>query len=164
MMGWRVAGTFQASAGAPFTPVIAGDPLGSKSSDPYDVPNLLSLPGCTNPTNPGNPASYLKTQCFAFPTPANVLGNLHRNSIVGPGLSDLDFSLFKDNPLKRISETLNLQLRVEIFNILNHPNFSPPLDHRVLFNATGNLINGAGQIDTTSTSSRQMQLGLKVIW
>jgi hypothetical protein len=164
VMGWRLAATYQASTGSPFTPVIAGDPLGSKSSDPYGVPNLLAFPGCTNPTNPGNPALYLKTQCFAFPNLANVLGNLHRNSIVGPGLSDLDFSLFKDNPLKRISETFNLQLRVEIFNMLNHPNFSPPLDHRALFNATGNLINGAGQIDITATSSRQMQLGLKVIW
>src|SRR5207248_3131917 len=118
VMGWRVAATYQASTGSPFTPVIAGDPLGSKSSDPYEVPNLLHLPGCANPTNSGNPASYLKTQCFAFPNSVNVLGTLHRNSIVGPGLSDLDFSLFKDTPIKRISERLNVQFRVEVFNIL----------------------------------------------
>jgi hypothetical protein len=162
--GWRTAATFQASTGSPFTPVIAGDPLGSKSSDPYDVPDLLATPGCANPTNPGNPAAYLKTQCFAFPNLLNVLGNLRRNSIVGPGLSDLDFSLFKDTPLSRLSEKLKAQFRVEIFNILNHPNFAPPLDHRTLFNASGQLINGAGQIDTTATTSRQMQLGLKLIW
>jgi hypothetical protein len=162
--GWRVAGTFQASTGSPFTPVIAGDPLGSKSSDPYDVPDLLSIPGCSNPTNPGSPAAYLKTQCFAFPNPVNVLGNLRRNSVVGPGLSNLDFSLFKDTPLNRISEKLTAQFRVEVFNILNHPNFAPPLDHRTLFNASGQLINGAGQIDTTATTSRQLQFGLKLLW
>jgi hypothetical protein len=164
LKGWRLAGTYQASTGSPFTPVIAGDPLGTKSSDPYDVPNLLNLPGCQNPTNPGNPASYLKVQCFAFPNPVNILGHLGRNSIVGPGLSSLDISVFKENQLSVFSEVLNLQLRIEVFNILNHPNFAPPLDHRTLFDATGRAINGAGQIDTTSTPSRQMQLGLKISW
>jgi hypothetical protein len=162
--GWRVAANYQASSGSPFTPVIAGDPLGMKSSDPYDVPDLLPGPERANPTNSGSPAAYLKTQCFAFPSQPNRLGNLHRNSIVGPVLSNLDFSLFKDTALKRISESLTLQLRLEVFNVLNHPNFSPPLDHRALFDATGNLINGAGQIDTTATPSRQMQIGLKFIW
>lgn len=164
LKGWRLAGTYQASTGPPFTPVIAGDPLGTKSSDPYDVPNRLDLPGCDNPTNPGNPGSYLRVRCFGFPSPVNILGNLGRNSIVGPGLSSLDISIFKENQVNLFSELFNLQLRVEIFNILNHPNFAPPLDHRALFDATGNLINGAGQIDTTTTSSRQMQLGLKISW
>jgi hypothetical protein len=57
-----------------------------------------------------------------------------------------------------------LQVRVEVFNVFNHPNFAAPLNHRDLFDATGSAINGAGQIDTTATPSRQMQIGLKVIW
>ena len=43
-------------------------------------------------------------------------------------------------------------------------NFAAPLDHRAIFNAAGAPINGAGQIDTTTTPSRQMQLGLKLMW
>jgi hypothetical protein len=161
---WRFVGNFAASAGSPFTPVIGGDPLGTRSSDPYDVPNRLYGSGCSSATNRGNPAAYLKLECFAFPNPTNVLGNLARNSILGPGLSNLDVSIFKDNHLRRISDSLNLQLRAEIFNVVNHPNFLPPLDHRSVFNAQGQLINGAGQIDTTSTTSRQLQLGIKAVW
>jgi hypothetical protein len=92
------------------------------------------------------------------------LGNLARNSIRGPGVQNFDTSVFKDVFFHRISDAFDLQLRGEIFNVFNHPNFLPPLDHRSLFDASGNLINGVGQIDATATPSRQVQLGLKVIW
>lgn len=164
LSGWRVNGTFQASTGAPFTPVIGGDPLGTKSTDPYDVPNLVHTAGCHNPVNPGYPTAYLKLQCFQFPTFPTVLGNLGRNSVIGPGLAEVDFSLFKDTRIKRISEQFRVELRAEAFNLLNQANFQPPLDHRTLFDQNGNLIPGAGLIDATATSSRQMQLGLKFIW
>lgn len=164
LSGWRTNGTFQASTGAPFTPEIGGDPLGTKSTDPYDVPNLAQTPECRTPTNPGNPASYLKLQCFEFPSVPTVLGNLKRNSVTGPGLAEVDFSLFKETPIKRISEQFRVELRAEAFNLFNRTNFQAPLDHRTLFDQNGNLIPGAGLIDATATSSRQMQLGLKFIW
>jgi hypothetical protein len=162
--GWRANGTFQASTGAPFTPRIGGDPLGTKSTDPYDVPNLVPTRGCRNPTNPGNPSSYLKLQCFQFPIVPTVLGNVRRNSVAGPGLAEVDFSVFKDTPIKRISEQFQLELRAEAFNLFNRTNFQPPLDHRTLFDQNGNIIPGAGLIDATATTSRQIQLGLKFIW
>ena len=93
-----------------------------------------------------------------------MLGNLRRNSVVGPGLQTLDVSLFKDNTLRRVRKDLNLQLRAEVFNVFNHPNLAPPLEHRTLFNAQGASINGAGQIVTTTTPSRQIQLGIKLVW
>jgi hypothetical protein len=161
---WRFNGTYQASTGVPFTVVLGGDPLGSKSTDPFDVPNLLKTSNCAHPVNPGNAVAYVRLVCFAFPNPSTLRGNLGRNSLNGPGLSNLDVSLFKDNYLKRISETFNFQTRIEAFNVLNHTNFSPPLDHRALFDQTGNPISGAGLIDSTATPSRQIQIGLKVIW
>jgi hypothetical protein len=161
---WRAVGNFSASTGSPFTPVVSGDPLGTLSSDPYDVPNRVYGAGCANATNRGNPQAYLRLQCFAFPNPANILGNLARNSIRGPGLQNFDVSIFKDLYLHRISDALDLQIRGEVFNVFNHPNFLPPLDHRNLFDANGHLINGAGQVDATATPSRQVQLGLKMIW
>ncbi len=161
---WRAVGNFSASAGSPFTPTIGGDPLGAGSVEPYDVPNRVYEPGCANATNHHNPANYLKLQCFAFPNPANMLGNLHRNSIIGPGLQTFDISFFKDNTLRRIRSHLNLQLRAEVFNIFNHPNLAPPLEHHALFNAQGTPINGAGQIVNTTTPSRQIQLGIKLVW
>ena len=119
---------------------------------------------CAHPVNTHQPLNYIKLSCFAFPNPVNDLGNVSRNSVIGPGLSTLDSSLFKESHIQRISSDFVIQTRVEVFNILNHPNFAAPLDHRTVFDALGNYVNGAGQIDTTTTPSRQMQLGLKVIW
>ena len=162
--GWRLNGTYQASTGAPFTPVIGGDPLGTRSTDPYNVPNRLATPGCSDPVNPRDPTHYLKLQCFAFPSPSTLFGNLARNSIIGPGLTNVDVSFFKDNFIKRISESFNIQLRVEAFNIFNHANFAPPLNHRALYDQNGNSVPGAGLIDSTATPSRQMQVGVKFNW
>lgn len=164
LRGWRAVGNFTASSGSPFTPTLGGDPLGSGSIEPYDVPNRVLGKGCAVATNHHNPVAYLKTQCFAFPDPVNVLGNLRRNSILGPGLQTFDVSFFKDTSLQRIRDGMQLQLRGEIFNLFNHPNFAPPLEHRALFNAQGYPISGAGQIVSTATPSRQIQLGVKLIW
>jgi len=91
-------------------------------------------------------------------------GNLGRNSVIGPGLVTFDFSLFKNNYIPRISESFNAQLRFEAFNVLNHPNFSPPTDNQFLFNTDGTPVPGAGAIDLTTTTSRQLQLALKIIF
>jgi Carboxypeptidase regulatory-like domain/TonB-dependent Receptor Plug Domain len=51
-------------------------------------------------------------------------GNLGRNSLRGPSFKEFNFSVFKNTP---ISERVNLELRAEFFNLLNHPNFSNPI-------------------------------------
>jgi hypothetical protein len=94
----------------------------------------------------------------------NLFGNNGRTSVIGPGLINLDFSIFKNIHISRVSESFNLQIRGEFFNIMNHPNFQPPLDNKVLFNTDGSPVSNAGKIDATSTTSRQIQLGLKLIW
>ncbi|HXM20105.1 MAG TPA: TonB-dependent receptor [Terriglobales bacterium] len=184
--GWEFGGIFQASTGLPFTATIAPDPLGVNSTDPYDFPNLVH--GC-NPVHGG--LNYLNLNCFTLPvatpdiaamcapfigggtpqapqfpgTCANLLGNGGRNSIVGPGLVNFDLSLFKNNRIERISDLFNIQFRVEAFNVLNRANFNPPTANNQVFNAdgsTGGLTPGL--LDTTSTTSRQIQVALKVIW
>jgi hypothetical protein len=92
------------------------------------------------------------------------MGNARRNSLVGPRLIDFDLSLFKDNPVKRISEAFNAQFRVEVFNIFNHANFNPPTSNYAIFDSTGALVPGAGQITSTATTSRQIQFALKLVW
>ncbi len=161
--GWELGGIYTASSGLPFTPVIGGDPLGLKSSAVFDIPNRLVGPGCDSAVNPGN-VQYIKTQCFSFPVPSTLLGNTGRNSLTGPGLSELDFSVAKNNFIKRISETFNIQFRAEMFNVLNRTNFAVPLARKTLFNANGTTVGGAGQLTATQTSSRQVQFALKVIW
>lgn len=165
LSGWQIGGVFEASTGVPFTPIMGGDALGLKSTDPnIDVPNLVASPGCGSLVNPGNPVSYIRTQCFAVPNPITLRGNLGRNTLIGPGLVNFDFSLFKNNYIKRISDHFNVQFRAEFFNILNHPNFAPPLDNKNLFDSTGQPVANAGLITSTQTPSRQIQFALKVIW
>jgi hypothetical protein len=72
--------------------------------------------------------------------------------------------LFKNNYIPKISEVFNIQFRFEAFNVLNHPNFEPPINNSTLFDTNGVGVPGAGAVDTTSTTSRQLQLGLKVVF
>jgi hypothetical protein len=196
--GWELGAIFKANDGPPFTATFGtdGDPLGIGSTDPWAFPSYSGASGCSSLINPGNPANYVKTQCFAVPTapasyaaqcvdapgaaaPAptgrvyciNLRGTAGRNDVPGPGLMNLDFSLFKNNYLRRISESFNLQFRAEIFNILNHPNFALPVepDNTDIFDSTGAPLNppdngAAGVLKSTTTTSREIQFALKVIW
>jgi hypothetical protein len=107
---------------------------------------------------------YVNTSCFTFPA-QYTLGNLGRNSLTGPGLQDLDFSLFKNQNVTRISETFRVQFRAEFFNVLNHTNFAlPDAPHTTMWTSSGVLNGNAGQLTTTQTASRQIQFGLKLLW
>jgi hypothetical protein len=188
--GWQIGGIYTVTSGLPFTPVIAGDPLGLGGADLYAFPNRV--PGC-NPVNSNFKSQglhYINRGCFSLPVApiamtaecknfskaavappagdvycANLLGNSSRNSVYGPGLQDLDFSLFKNNPVHRISDSLNIQFRWEVFNIANHANFNPPGPAARQIFATSGATNNAGILASpTTTFSRQMQFSLKFIW
>jgi hypothetical protein len=186
--GWQLGTILKVADGVPFTPTFGtdGDPLGLNSSDPWDFPNRLSGPGCNTLVNPGNPNDYIKTQCFAVPTAPsadfyakycdpslgvppqcfNLRGNAGRNILTGPGLLNLDFSIFKNNPVHRISETFNVQFRAEIFNILNHANFAVPVspDNTDIFDSSGAPTGAAGLLTSTTTTAREVQFAIKIIW
>jgi hypothetical protein len=106
-----------ASSGVPFTPGIGGDAPGADSTDPHvDVPNLLPGTGCGSLVNPGNPVDYILTQCFAFPRPSTLRGNLGRETVIAPGLVNLDLSLFKTTTFQSISDRFNVRFSAEFFN------------------------------------------------
>jgi hypothetical protein len=94
----------------------------------------------------------------------NLLGDTGRNQIFGPGLLNLDFSLFKNIAVKKISEAFNVQLRFEFFNVMNHPSFQSPLDTNAVFNTDGTPNPGAGQLDATTGTQREIQMGVKIAW
>jgi hypothetical protein len=191
MNGWRLGGILKVSDGMPYTPTWAtgGDPQGIGNSDDYAFPNRLTGKGCGTLVNPGNSDHYVKTQCFAVPTAPslafynancdssvgdptllqcfNLRGNAGRNIIPGPGIQTLDFSVFKDNSISRISENFKVQFRAELFNILNHPNFGDPVigsGEADLFDANGAPIATVGKLTTTTTTAREIQFALKLIW
>jgi hypothetical protein len=161
--GWQFGGLYKASSGQPFTPILGGDPAGMKLDETSEPPNRLDGSDCRTLTNPGDPNHFIKTQCLAFPG-ASKWGNLGRNTLIGPGVSKLDFSVFKNNPVKRVSESFNVQFRAEFFNILNRANFASPTDNFTVFDHLGNPISSAGLITSTQTTSRQIQFAVKLIW
>lgn len=165
LSGWQVGTLLTLNSGLPFTPTIAGDPLGLNSSIPYDFPDRLNLPGCGHPVNPGNVAHYVKLSCFAAPAPATRLGNAGRNFARGPGLVNWDASLSKNIPISRAADAFHLQFRFEMFNVLNHANFDPPTATSAqLFTQALAPIASAGNLSKTATTSRQLQFGLKFLW
>jgi hypothetical protein len=100
-------------------------------------------------------------QCF------NLRGNAGRNLLTGPGTTNLDFSVFKNQSIKRISESFNVQFRAEFFNIMNHANFEVPsiaLGRTDIFDGTGSRLSTAGQLSATSTPGREIQFALKFGW
>jgi len=76
----------------------------------------------------------------------------------------LDFSLFKNHPVRSISENFNVQFRAEFFNVFNRANFASPTDNRTVFDQNGNSISSAGLITSTQTPAREIQFALKLIW
>src|ERR1700674_729610 len=161
--GWQLGGLYKASSGQPFTPILGGDPAGQKLDETSQLPDRLAGPGCDTLTTVGNPNHYIKTQCLAFPG-LNKWGNLGRNTAIGPGVSKLDASVFKNNRIRRISKNFNVQFRAEFFNVLNRANFASPTDHSTVFDQSGSPISSAGLITSTQTTSRQIQFALKLIW
>jgi Carboxypeptidase regulatory-like domain/TonB dependent receptor/TonB-dependent Receptor Plug Domain len=162
--GWEIGGIFTVSDGLPFTPLISGDAAGVNSASPYDVPDRVVGPACTHVTNPGNPSQYINLSCYTFPLPANRLGNAGRNSLIGPGLVELDGSVHRNFPMRLISEMARLQFRSEIFNLANRTNFEPPLPNNALYNSKGARLATAGIITSTATTCRQIQLALRLDW
>jgi carboxypeptidase family protein/TonB-dependent receptor-like protein len=162
--GWQLGGLYKRSTGQPFTPILGGDVVGMKVDETSEPTDRLGGSGCQTLINPGNPNHFIKTECLAFPVPSNRWGNLGRNTLIGPGLSKLDFSVFKNNYLKRISENFSAQFRAEFFNILNQANFASPTDNLTVLDQNGHPIPGAGLITSTQTTSRQIQFALKLIW
>jgi hypothetical protein len=159
--GWEAGGILTLSSGTPFTVLLSGDVLGQNNTDAYSYPDKLSTAGCANPINAQNASNYVKISCFSVPNPITQLGNAGRNSVIGPGVVDLDFSLFKNFP---IHEALKGQFRAEFFNIINHPNFQSPNDNRVILNPDGTIPANAGAVTLMNTTSRQIQFALKFDW
>jgi hypothetical protein len=157
--GWQVNGIGTFLSGFPFTPLV-----GSNRSGDGDIrnPDRVSLnPGFSGPIVTGNPNQWFNPTAFVAPLPGTY-GNLGRGTLRGPGLADVDFSVFKNTG---INERTSLQFRAEFFNLLNRSNYGPP--NANVFSISSGVVTtspSAGLITSTATFPRQIQLGLKLIF
>ncbi len=155
--GWMLGGIETLQSGFPFTPQLGFNP--TNNGDTRNPIRPSWNPAFHGNLIEGGPAQYFNPAAFIVP-PNGTYGNVGRDVLIGPGLASLDLSLMKNTSL---SERMSLQFRAEFFNILNRANFNTP--NAVVFTSgSAGPSATAGVINSTSTSSRQIQFGLKLIW
>ncbi|PYR81850.1 MAG: hypothetical protein DMF87_03855 [Acidobacteria bacterium] len=163
LRGWQLNGVLMMRSGYPFSPsiqTINWSRAGSLGGGAEDRPNVK--PG-TDPRKivTGDPNHWFDTSVFEL-QPQGTFGSTPRNFLRGPGFANVDASLTKNQSLKGDTK---LQFRLEVFNVLNRANFATPT-RPVFAGATQNEapLATAGQILRTVNSSRQVQLGVKVLF
>jgi hypothetical protein len=168
--GWKLDGILTAASGLPFTALLGSNVSRNLSTAGLsDRPNLnpgfsdnptsgvsAGCPGFAAGTRVGTPQNWFDPCAFSSPI-AGTYGDLGRNTLIGPGVTDLDFALEKNFPL---TERLNATFRAEAFNILNHANFGLPSVTAIT--ASGAANPAAGNVTFTTTSSRQLQFALRI--
>jgi len=155
--GWTLSGVETVQSGLPFTPQLGFNPTNNGDSRNPIRPSWN--PNFAGPVILGGPNQYFNPNAFLLPAPGTY-GNAGRDVLYGPRLATTDIALAKSTS---ISERLRVQFRAEFFNLLNRANFGSP--NAVVFaSAAASPSPTAGVITSTSTASRQIQFGLKLLW
>lgn len=155
--GWEFHGMLQAQTGAAFGPSVGFDRArysGGGTNDQGQRPDYIAAPGANIIL--GDPQRYFDPMAYGLPT-AGTFGNLGRNTLTGPGLATADVAL---NKTLFQNDRQMFRIRIEAFNVTNHPNFQIP-SALGLFSNTGVRNGAAGQITETVSTSRQLQLSAR---
>jgi hypothetical protein len=154
---WQISGIQTLQSGLPFTPQLSYNP--SNDGDTRNPVRPSVNQNFSGPLILGGANQYFDANGFLQPLPGTY-GNVGRNTLPGPHLFETDLSLAK---VLSFRERIHLQFRAEFFNLFNHTNFNTP-NPVVYASASGGPSPTAGVITSTATTSRQIQLGLKLLW
>lgn len=155
--GWQANIIATLSTGTPFTVYDSAD-VSQQGSAPEITgfyssrPNLVSNPNAGQPHNASEWVSRAPFQQLNPVTQAGQFGNEGRNVVRGPGIEDVDFSLFKNFA---INEKARAQFRAEFFNLFNHANLGLP-ENDLESPAFGQILQAG--------PARQLQLALKFLF
>jgi hypothetical protein len=150
VQGWQFGVISQAQTGNPLTILTANTGF---------TGNRTVRPDVTGPiVTTGNPAQWFSNPAVFTAGAAPHFGNLGRNAVTGPNFVNTDFSVIKNT---KVTERLNTQLRIEMFDIFNHPNFGNP--GRILGNGFGVVTNTRFPTGDFG-SSRQIQFALRLLF
>ena len=159
LRGLRLSAMYTYSSGPPFSAWLGYDGAGTKAERADwrsgQHPDIIEGGGRRVVT--GKPEGWVDLSVFRRPE-KGFLGNLGRNTIRGPDLSNLDFSAAWRRPL---AERLAVELRLEFFNTLNRTSFSIPDQERMQIFTVDGIREDAGRI-TSALPSREIQLGLRL--
>jgi hypothetical protein len=156
MEGWEMSLVEQIQSGSPLNFHTSNSAFtGSANLRPNVTGPVLA--GFEPATNGSAAAVSYIANPSVFVNQGNAFGNLGRNVIIGPGFSNLDFSLVKNT---RIKENLNFQVRVDAFDLLNQANFNNPVT--TVGSATFGLITATRFAAGDGGTSRQLQVAMKL--
>jgi hypothetical protein len=165
MDGWSLSGIATVQSGFPLSPQLGYNPTGNGDTRNPVRPNRAA--GFQGPLYPKTVQQWFNPAAFTAPYPG-TFGDVGRDTLTGPGLSELDLGLAKSTT---IHERLRAQFRAEFFNVLNHSNFTTP--NPVVYSSgptpktpttEAQASPTAGVISATATTSRQIQFGLKLLF
>jgi hypothetical protein len=152
--GIQLSAIFSMQTGFPFTINLQGDSanVGAGTGGIYIRPN--AVPGATAALSGSERSTsrFFNTAAFTQPA-AGTFGNAGKNTVIGPGLTNVDLVIAKEIPFR---ERLRFQIRAEAFNIANHSNYS--IVGRII-NTPATFGKVLGQLDP-----RQIQFGAKLIF
>ncbi len=149
--GWSLSGITNFASGLPITLTENDDnALIGAGAVPVDVPNFAGGHVLAD-TNPRDGNAYFNTSLFSNEL-LGQLGNSRRRFFHGPGLNNFDMALLKTT---RITESKELQLRLEAFNLFNHAQFQNP---------TGEINSSQFGLVTSARPGRILQLGAKFLF
>jgi hypothetical protein len=163
--GWSLSGIATLQSGFPLSPQLGYNPTGNGDTRNPVRPNRA--PGFQGPLYSKTVKQWFNPAAFTAPYPG-TFGDLGRDTLTGPGLSELDLSVAKSTTIR---EGLRAQFRAEFFNVLNHSNFTTP--NPVVYSsgptpktptAEAQASPTAGVVSATATTSRQIQFGLKLLF
>jgi hypothetical protein len=158
--GWQVSGILTAQSGIPVSPIFTFDQDRDATTDNEQRPNLA--PNVTRISRVSATQLFDPT-VFVLPPPG-TRGTVGRNTIEGPGLVTFDPAFVKSFAFGKDARR-SAQLRIEMFNALNRVNFNiPSVANLTIFNSPTERNSTAGQITSTSTPARQVQLALRIVF
>ena len=161
LKGWQLNNVTTLQSGQPFTVRLGFNRSGNLNTTGFSMNERPDLkPGFSDNPILGGPDRYWDITAFALPA-ADTRGNLGRNTLIGPGLVNVDLSLIKSFAL---AAQRSIQARIEIFNLLNRANFAVPSGRIAFTNAAGDVAPNWGRITSTVTTARQVQLGIKYLF
>ena len=157
--GWSLNGILNLATGPPSSFSMDFDRSGQDQSTEAERPNIVA--GFSN--NPvlsdgREPEQYFDLNALEIPT-EGFFGNAGRNTLILAGVATFDLGVTKDFAL---SEGAQLQFKAEVFNLFNRANFGKP--RMQIFGGGGVEDAAAGVITKTSTTSRQIQFALKILF
>jgi hypothetical protein len=163
--GWQIGSVVVAATGRPWTPLLSSTADESGQDLVYQRPDCSGVKPIYQFSDPNIATITNAAAIFSTPNP-NTIGTCGRNSLRGPKFRQWDFNL---NKTTKLTEKMSLQVRFEVFNLLNHPNFNglptsakPSSSSFSLYGQTPDISSGNPFL--SSGGARAAQIGAKVIF